>query len=192
MDVRLNDRVSLSRVQVSEVEVLSAPPAPTTFALTLPTPVNGGTRTFEAAAAPGDTVAQIAERLQQQLTDLQTPYVVERVAGVLVLVGPIGFSFDPVVTPTYMTSRLVTPAVSWTGPTGDRQIGVCKVIDCNDSPVGSPRGSAIVGRRRRYYTRDRAGVVSFRWDVLIQEENTSNFYEVQVDQILTLIETAPF
>jgi hypothetical protein len=183
VDVVNNDRVSLSSPQVVELEILVASDAPFTYQVTLPTPVNGGSRTFsvETGADPL-TTDEVAALLETVLFNEQTPYAVSRAGPVIVLVGPLGFTFEAQ-PGDRLEARVVSVGYSGQDLSTGRQIGTCKVIECRNLSTG---------RMRQYYTRDRDGVVLYRWDVLLQEENTSNYFEVQADQILTLIESAPF
>lgn len=171
----------MSLAQIAELEIMVPSTAPFTYEVTLPTPVNGGFKTFSiTTGADPLTTSEVAALLEESLR-VQTAYAVSRAGPVLVLVGPLGFSFEP--TPGLrLEADVIQEAVSFRNLTTGRQIGVCKVLVCKNLSTG---------RMRQFWTRDREGNVIFRWDVLVQEETTSNMFEVQADQILTMIETAP-
>lgn len=175
-EYRRGDVVSLSRAQTSRVRVATAPAVPAE-PYTLDLPINGTARAFSVAGTPGETRAQLAERLLAHLLDAQTVYsaAIDETGERIVLVGPIGVAFEATATPNL---ALDTPEVS-----------VLAVDSRSGGAIGPIRileATSTLERPREFWTRV-DGVLTARNLLRGRELDTSIVYDFDATWVLTVI-----
>lgn len=169
------DIVTLSRVQASEIIVVTTP-ALDGEAYTVTLPLNGAPKVFALTdTLITDTVEDIASKLVAFLLNEQTHFSVAidpimpwRVA----LVGPLGEDFEIGVTPNLQTA-IVQTAVLGSPP------GRLRVID----------SEGTVEKMRKFSTRDRDGNVLDIQLLLVRELDSSRVIEIRASDIQTVLET---
>jgi hypothetical protein len=180
-NLQYGDTVSLSRAQASRVTVLNAPgPGGEDYSVTLP--INEEPKTFTYSGEAGETLNDVAYGLENVLLAEQTVYSVA-VDGVspwrLAIVGLLGETFEVGVS-SNLQAELLIEAVSATNSRTGEQIGPGRITEADDS----------LRRLRHFSTRDAEGDAEVRevHQVQFRELGTGNRFEVDGDEVLTLIE----
>ena len=172
------DVVSLSRAQTTKVAILTTPLA-NGEAYSVTVPIAPGIKTFTYTASLGQTLAQIAAGLLAVLLQQQTVYSVAidpEQPTEIVFVGPIGETYE-VVTTANAGASLVAPAVLAIDHRTGEAIGPIRLLEVTDT----------LERLREFVTRDRDGNTLVRNQLQGREIGSSNVFDFDSSQVLTVL-----
>lgn len=171
-DLERHQTVSLSRSQTSLVSVVSAPSIPDE-PYTVGLPIDSVSKSFTTLGQPGETVEELAAKLEQVLLSQQTPFSVVATGADLVVVGPKGIDFDVELTAN-MTHAVVEPAFLRINHQTGEPYGDLRVLESESTSF----------KLREFSTRTPAGDVVTIQTILVREINTANVFEVTREEIL--------
>jgi len=172
------DIVNLNRAQSSQVEILTVPTTEDEpYTITLP--INEEYKSFTYLASVDDSLSDVAFGLEDVLEKEQTKFsvAVNDDQDAVVIVGPLGLSFEGT-TSTNLRYSLIEDAVRAIRHDTGEKIGNCRVLASENS----------LEKLREYATRDRDGTVRIVNQIRLRELNSANVFEVEADEILTVIE----
>lgn len=179
---RRGDVVSLSRAQATLVTVLSTPAGPDEpYSVSLP--VNGAPRAFTVLGQPGETLTALAARLEAALLDEQTVYSVAVGADptTILVVGKLGLAFDASSSANVSTALTQSSVLAVEGHSG-RPLGPIRVL----APTNT------LERLREFWTIDRDRNVLFKNQLQGRELDTSNVFDFDASQVLTVLHREGF
>ena len=174
------DIVSLSRAQISRVQVLTTPPGPGPATYTISLPINGVPKAFSLEVMPGATLNQIAAGLLGVLQAQQTAFltVLSTTPWVVLMAGSLGQPFDVTTTPNLLPEKLQEPVMALNSETQE-PLGPVRIIE----------SVSTLERLREYATRDPDGTVRQVNQLRGRELDTGNVFDFEARQILTVLET---
>lgn len=176
-DFHRGDIVSLSRAQSILVSVLIDPQIPDDV-YTIALPINGTSTDFSYVGQPGESINDVAAGLLAVLLNEQTVYSAALGASpwTIVVVGDLGSSFGVSVTANLQADLVEASVLAVDTRTG-LPIGPIRVLDPTDT----------LERLREYVTRDADGNLLSRNLVRGRELDSSNVFDFDASQILTVI-----